>query len=90
MQFGSEGSENLRWTTGDRNVHLLAADIHKGCQRIQHRQTYRTHHPVPFLVAMPEAQQRSGKDKSFQRENPLGPRQNVQKSVAGTILPFGH
>jgi hypothetical protein len=31
-----------------------------------------------------------GKDKSFQRENPLGPHQNAQKSTTGTSLPTGH
>src|SRR5215204_350084 len=32
----------------------------------------------------------SGEDKSSQRENPLGPHQNAQKSTIGTSLSTGH
>src|SRR5437773_12350292 len=37
-----------------------------------------------------KARWRSGEDKSSQRENPLGPHQNAQKSTTGTSLSTGH
>src|SRR6185437_11388553 len=49
MQLRGHRAEHRGWPTRNRHMHFLAADINKGCTRIQHRQvTHSTPHVVHF------------------------------------------
>ena len=71
VQLRGHGAEHLRRATGDRDMHLLAADVDKRGVRIQNRQiTHIITSPSQSSdrEASPQARSRSEHDKSFQRE----------------------